>query len=150
MAGAENENVNREVVRRVYEEVLNQGRLELLDDLAVADHVEHNPFPQQSQGVDGLKQRASMVRAAFNPHFTIEHLIADGDKVAVMWANNGTHVGEWFGFAPTGKPVVTHGVDLYLLRDGRLAEHWDVVDVSNFLISVGVMPGRPAPAGAGR
>lgn len=141
---------NSEVVRRVYDEVLNEGRLEILDELAVPDHVEHNPFPQQSQGLEGLKQRASMVRAAFNPHFTIEHLIADGDKVAVIWSNNGTHVGEWFGFAPTGKTVVTHGVDVHLLRDGRLIEHWDVVDVSDFLISVGVMPGRPAAAAGGR
>lgn len=141
---------NSEVVRRVYDEVLNEGRLEVLDELAAPDHVEHNPFPQQSQGVEGLKQRASMVRAAFNPHFTIEHLLADGDKVAVIWSNNGTHVGEWFGFAPTGKPVVTRGVDVHLLRDGRLVEHWDVVDVSAFLISVGVMPGRPAAATAGR
>lgn len=141
---------NSEVVRRVYDEVLNEGRLEVLDELAAPDHVEHNPFPQQSQGVEGLKQRASMVRAAFNPHFTIEHLLADGDKVAVIWSNNGTHVGEWFGFAPTGKTVVTRGVDVHLLRDGRLVEHWDVVDVSAFLISVGVMPGRPAAATAGR
>ena len=141
---------NSEVVRRVYDEVLNEGRLEVLDELAAPDHVEHNPFPQQSQGVEGLKQRASMVRAAFNPHFTIEHLIADGDKVAVIWSNSGTHVGEWFGFAPTGKTVVTRGVDVHLLRDGRLVEHWDVVDVSAFLISVGVMPGRPAAATAGR
>jgi predicted ester cyclase len=87
-----------------------------------------------------------MVRAAFNPRFTIEHLIAEGDKVAVMWANEGTHVGDWFGFTPTGKTVSTHGVDVYLLRDGRLAEHWDVVDTTDFLVKVGVLPPRPAAA----
>lgn len=150
MASSDTTIRNSEVVRRLYDEVLNEGRLELLDELAVADHVEHNPFPQQSQGVAGLKQRASMVRTAFNPHFTIEHLIADGDKVAVMWSNTGTHVGEWFGFAPTGKTIVTHGVDVYRMRDGKLVEHWDVVDVSDFLVSVGVMPGRPAAAAGGR
>ena len=150
MAGSDNENSNAHVVRRVYDEVLNEGRLELLDELAIPDHLEHNPFPQQSQGVEGLKQRASMVRAAFNPHFTIEHLVAEADKVVVVWSNHGTHVGEWFGFAPTGKTVVTHGVDVHLLRDGKLIEHWDVVDVSDFLVSVGVMPGRPPVAAAGR
>src|SRR5438105_14966206 len=123
---------NTRTVLRLYEEVLNEGRLELLDEIAWPDHVEHNPFPQQSQGVEGLKQRASMIRAAFNPRFIIEHAIAQGDKVAVMWINHGTHVGTWFGFPPTGKSVSTHGVDIFLLRDGRLAEHWDVVDVTNF------------------
>ena len=140
------QNTNKQTVRTLYEEVLNEGRLELLDRLAWPDHIEHNPFPQQSQGAEGLKQRASMVRAAFNPRFTIEHLIAEGDKVAVMWANEGTHVGDWFGFTPTGKTVSTHGVDVYLLRDGRLAEHWDVVDTTDFLVKVGVLPPRPAAA----
>jgi predicted ester cyclase len=144
------EDQNKRTVARLYEEVANEGRLELLDEIVRADHIEHNPFPQQSQGVEGLKQRISMIRAAFNPRFTVEHLIADGDKVAVMWSNQGTHVGEWFGFAPTGKEVTTHGVDIHLLRDGRLAEHWDVVDLMNFLTSVGVLPGRPAPAGSQR
>jgi predicted ester cyclase len=146
----ENESRNKETVRRLYEEVANQGRLELLDEIACADHVEHNPFPQQGQGAEGLKQRVSMVRAAFNPRFTIEHLIAEGDKVAVMWSNQGTHVGEWFGFAPTGKSLTTQGVGIHLLRDGRLAEHWDVVDIVNFLTSVGVLPARPAAAGTRR
>jgi len=141
-----NESPNKETVRRLYEEVGNQGRLELIDEIAWPDHIEHNPFPQQSQGAEGLKQRISMIRAAFNLRFTIEHLIAEGDKVAVMWSNQGTHVGEWFGFAPTGKRVETHGVDIFLLRDGRLAEHWDVVDTVNFLASVGALQASPAAA----
>ena len=142
----ENEGRNKETVRRLYEEVGNQGRLELIDEIAWPDHIEHNPFPQQSQGAEGLKQRISMIRAAFNLRFTIEHLIEEGDKVAVMWSNQGTHVGEWFGFAPTGKSVETHGVDIHLLRDGRLAEHWDVVDTVNFLASVGALQASPAAA----
>src|SRR4029077_2176126 len=115
----ETENPNKETVRRLYEEAVNQGRLELIDEIAWPDHIEHNPFPQQSQGAEGLKQRISMVRAAFNPRFTIEHLIAEGDKVAVMWSNQGTHVADWFGFAATGKEINTRGVDVHLLRDGR-------------------------------
>jgi predicted ester cyclase len=141
------EDDNKRTVVRLYEEVANKGRLELLDEIAWPDHIEHNPFPQQSQGAEGLKQRISMVRAAFNPSFIIEHLIVEGDKVAVMWSNHGTHVGEWFGFAPTGKTVSTHGVDIHLLRDGRLAEHWDVVDITHFLAQVGVLPAPPAAAG---
>ena len=103
------EDENRRTVVQLYEEVANNGRLELLDEIAWPDHIEHNPFPQQSQGAEGLKQRISMVRAAFNPRFTIEHLVVEGDKVAVMWSNDGTHVGEWFGFGPTGKSVTTTG-----------------------------------------
>jgi predicted ester cyclase len=153
------ENQNKQTIARLYEEVVNQGRLEVLDEIAWPDHLEHHPLPGQTQGREGLKQRASMVRAAFNPHFTLEHVLADGDKVAVMWTNRGTHVGEWFGIPPTGKSVVTPGVDIFLLRDGRLAEHWDVVDVTNFLVQSGALPqaqvpvtpaSPSAPAGASR
>lgn len=146
---SERENQNKRTVRRLYEEAGNEGRLEIIDEIARPDHVEHNPFPGQSQGRDGLKQRVSMVRTAFNPQFTIEHLIAEGDKVAVMWTNRGTHLGEWFGLQPTGKSVTAHGVDIHLLRDGRLAEHWDVVDATDLLVQVGVLPARAA-SGVGR
>ena len=145
----ETESENKRTVRRLYKEVGNDGRLEVIDEIARPDHIEHNPFPGQGQGRDGLKQRISMVRAAFDPEFTIEHLIAEGDKVVVMWTNRGTHLGEWFGFQPTGKSVTTHGVDIHLLRDGRLSEHWDVVDITNFLVQVGVLPERAA-SGVGR
>lgn len=140
---------NKETVRRLYSEAGSEGRLEIVDEIAWPDHVEHNPLPGQTQGREGLKQRISMVRAAFDPKFTVEHLIAEGDKVAVMWTNRGTHVGEWFGFPPTGKSVTTHGVDIHLLRDGRLAEHWDVVDPTDFLVQVGMLP-APAASGVGR
>jgi predicted ester cyclase len=72
-------------------------------------------------------------------------VVAEGDKVAVMWTNRGAHLGEFFGYPPTGNSVTTHGVDIHLLRDGRLAEHWDVVDIREFLMQVGA---AAVPAGA--
>ena len=145
-----NQNQNERTVLRFYEEVGNEGRLEVLDDIAWPDNVEHNPFPGQAQGVEGLKQRVSMVRAAFNPTFTIEHVVTEGDKVAVMWTNRGRHVGEWFGFPPSGAGFTAHGVDIHLLREGRLAEHWDVVDIREFLMEVGAAAAPAGTAGASR
>jgi steroid delta-isomerase-like uncharacterized protein len=72
-------------------------------------------------------------------------MIAEGDKVAVMWTSRGTHVGEWFGMPATGKSFTIQGVDVHLLRDGRMAEHWDVVDIYSLLIQLGALP---APSGA--
>ena len=147
---SDKETQNRQTIVRLYEEVVNQGRLEVLDEIAWPDHVEHRPLPGQTQGREGLKQRASMVRAAFNPHFTLEHVIADDEKVAVMWTNRGTHVAEWFGIPATGKEIVTQGVDIFLLRDGRLAEHWDVVDVTDFLTKTGALAAPSMAPGGGR
>lgn len=131
---------SKEVVRLLYEEVANEGRLELLDELAWPDHVEHHPLPGQSRGIEGLRQRVSMLRAALSPHFTLLHVIAEGDKVAVMWRNQGRQVGEWLGTPATGQSFDIEGVDIHRLRDGRLAEHWHVVDVFSMMIQLGVIP----------
>ncbi|MDP9325629.1 MAG: ester cyclase [Candidatus Dormibacteraeota bacterium] len=147
---SEQEQQNKRTIERLYDEVVNQGRLEVLDEICQPDHVEHNPFPDQLHGVEGLKQRASMVRAAFNPTFTLEHVIAEGDKVAVMWTNRGTDSAGWMGNPPSGKTVTIQGVDIHLFRDGRLAEHWDVVDVYGQLVQIGAIPAPGAASGAGR
>jgi hypothetical protein len=57
---SEKENQNKRIVQRLYQEVGNEGRLEVLDEIAWPDHVEHYPLPGQAQGVEGLKQRVSM------------------------------------------------------------------------------------------
>lgn len=139
------ENENKQLLRRYYEEVLMQGRLDVLETIARADYVEHNPFPGHGQGLEGLRQRVNTLRTAFKQQFTLELLIAEGDKVAVLWTTRGTHVGEFMGLPPTGKSYTIQGVDIHQLRDGRMTEHWDVVDVYSMLIQLGALP---APSGA--
>ncbi len=138
------ENENKQLLTRYYQEVLTEGHLDVLEAIARPDHVEHSPLPGQDQGLAGLRQRVNILRAAFNPQFTLDHVIAEGDKVAVMWTNRGTHVGEWFGMPATGRSFTIQGVDVHQLRDGRLAEHWDVVDIYSMLIQLGALP---APGG---
>ena len=136
---------NKDIIRILYEDVLNKGSLELLDEIAVQDHVEHHPLPGQSQGIEGLRQRISMLRAALSPHFTLHHVVAEDDKVAVMWRNHGKQLADWFGVPATGKSFDIEGVDIHMFRDGRLAEHWHVVDVFSMMIQIG---GIPVPSGA--
>jgi len=136
----------KEVARRLYEEVLNDRNLAALDDLAVVDYVEHDPLPGQGTGLDGLKDRFTMLIDGLAPRFTIEDVIAEGDKVVVRWTNSGTHVGEFLGIPPTNKTFSIAGIDIYRLSGGKLAEHWHVVDVFGQLQQLGLLP---APQGAG-
>lgn len=138
---------NRETIRRYYQEVLNGGNTALLDQLAVPDYVEHNPLPGQAKEREGLKQRVDMLKAAFAPNFTVEDVIAEGDRVVVRWTNRGTHVREFFGIPPTGKTVVITGIDIHRLQDGKMAEHWHNVDELGMLQQIGAIP-MPEPAGA--
>src|ERR1700694_5086149 len=89
------ETENKQLLRRYYEEVLMQGRLDVLETIARADFVEHTPFPGNGQGLEGLRQRANTLVTALKQTFTLELLIAEGDKVAVLWTTRGTHVGDF-------------------------------------------------------
>lgn len=138
---------NKVVVRGYYEDVLNAGNLNALDELAVSQYDEHDPLPGQTHGREGLRQRVEMLRRAFHAHFTIEDVIAEGDKVVVRWTQRGTQVAEFLGMPATGKPFTIAGIDIHRLQDGKLAEHWHVVDLLGQLQQLGLIP-QPAPAGA--
>jgi predicted ester cyclase len=134
-----------EIVRRFYGEVMGDGQISALDELATVDYIEHDPLPGQGEGLAGLKTRTSMLRDGLAAHFTVEDVIEQGDKLVVRWTNSGKHVGDFFGIPPTGKSFSIAGIDIYRLQDGKLAEHWHVVDQLSLLQQLGLIP---VPEGA--
>ncbi len=131
----------KDVARRYYDAVLNRGDLDLLDDLAVADYVEHDPLPGQGTGRQGLKDRVTMLMAAFGQTFTLEDVIAEGDRVVVRWTGSGNHVGEFMGIPPTGRSFTIAGIDIHRIEGDQMAEHWHVVDQLSLLQQLGLIPG---------
>ena len=131
---------NKAIIRRYYDDVHNHGNVPLLTELTHADYVEHNPFPGHGQGLAGLQQRVELLQRAFRGAFTIEDMIAEGEKVVVRWTGRVVQHGEFLGIPPTGKSATYSGIDIFTLRDGRMAEHWDVVDVFGLLQQLGVLP----------
>jgi predicted ester cyclase len=81
-----------------------------------------------------------MLQTAFTMNFTLEDMIAEGDKVVVRWTNHNVHHGLFMGIPATGKSAIASGIDIWLLRNGKLAEHWDVVDIFSILQQLGVLP----------
>ncbi|MDQ4039054.1 MAG: ester cyclase [Actinomycetota bacterium] len=137
---------NKTVVRRYYEEVLNRGHIAVLDEIATDDYVENDPFPGQGNGLADLKARVSTLLTAFSPcTFTIQVVVAEGDRVVVHWRSSGNHSGEFLGMPPTNRDYTINGIDIHRLRDGRMAEHWHVVDQLSQLQQLGMIP---APASA--
>jgi steroid delta-isomerase-like uncharacterized protein len=137
---------NKALVRRYYDEAFNGRRPELVDELGVEDYVEHDPFPGMGNGRADLKARVQGILAAFNPLvFTIEDVIAEGNRVVVRWSQVGTHSGDFMGIPATGKQFTIAGIDVHRIRDARMAEHWHVVDQFALLSQLGVLP---QPTGA--
>jgi predicted ester cyclase len=134
---------NKDIARRIYEEVINKRDLDLVDELVRPDYIEHDPLPGQRDGLDGIRDRYRMLIEGLDPHFTIEDVIAEGDRVVVRWTNSGTNVGEFLGAPATNRPFTTAGIDIYRVEGGKLAEHWHVVDVYGQMMQLGQLPPPP-------
>lgn len=132
---------NKALVRRLYEDVINGGKADILDDLAAPDYVEHSPFPGQRDGIAGLKDRLATLGAGLAPEYRLRHVIGEGDLVAAHWTMTGKHQGQLMGIPPTNRAVEMSGIDIYQVRDGKLAEHWHVVETLEMLQQLGVIPG---------
>jgi steroid delta-isomerase-like uncharacterized protein len=130
---------SKDLVQRLYTH-LNDGDVEAVGDLVSQDYVEHNPLPGQGSGRDGVLDRFSMITVGLAPRFTIEDVVAEGDRVVVRWTNAGTHVAEFAGIPATGRPFTIAGIDIYRVADGLLREHWDVVDQLALLGQIGLLP----------
>ena len=72
----------------------------------------------------------SLFNAFPDLHYTIDHLIAEGDKVAVSCTARGTHKGEFLGVPASGNQVMYKEIFIYRISNGMLAEGWVVVDVA--------------------
>jgi steroid delta-isomerase-like uncharacterized protein len=129
----------KDVVRRLYT-LINEGRVEQVGDLIAPDYQERDPLPGQGSGQDGAVDRFSMITTSLAPHFTVEDLIAEGDRVVVRWTNTGTHIGNFAGIPATGRTFTIAGIDIYRVADGQLCEHWHVIDQLGMLGQLGLLP----------
>lgn len=133
---------NKEVVRQLIEEVINQNNLSLAEEIMAADIIEHEePPPGIPSGIEGHKILFTMLHSAF-PDFnaTINDLIAEGDKVVVSMTWSGTQHGEWMGLPPSGKPMSINVMDIFRVADGKIVEHWGLTDSMKMMQQLGAMP----------
>lgn len=115
---------NIEVVRRLLEDVLGRGRLELLDELVDADYVGHLPIGDH-YGPAGVRIDVAGYRTAFpDLVVTLDDLFADRDKVVRRFTLRGTHQRPFLGIPASGQPAVLRGIAIDYLTDGRLVESW--------------------------
>ena len=131
---------NKVLLRRLFEEVWNQGNLATVDELLAADYVLHDPA-MLIRGPEGFKAYVSAFRAAFpDLHATIEDQIAQDDRVAMRFTVRATHKGEFQGIPPTGKQITLSGINIQRFVDGKIVENWVSLDALGMLQQLGVIP----------
>ena len=132
---------NKALVRRFVDEVQSGGNIDLIDEVCSPGFVNHSAPPGIPADREGLKILTAMFRGAFpDSHFTIEDMVAEGDKVATRKTFHGTHGGDFMGMPPTGRVVSMGLIDIVRVSDGRVVEHWAMGDSLGMMQQLGVIP----------
>ena len=130
------EKKNEETIRLWFEEGWNHNRNEeLLEQCFHEDWSDGNPLrANQTGGIEGMRALIKSYRKAFpDAQFTITHLFADGNQVAIRYEVIATHHGEMFGIPATGRQFTSTGIVLYEMEDGKIKTSWQELDLMGIL-----------------
>jgi predicted SnoaL-like aldol condensation-catalyzing enzyme len=136
---------NKRLIRAFTDDIFLKKNLAVLDRSMAEDYIQHNPMAKQ--GRNGFKKCfAAWFDAVPNWKYTPRKIIAENNEVWVYGTYAGTLKKEWLGIAPSGKKYAFEAVDIFRIRNNKLAEHWDVVDIYSLFRQMGVVaaPGRKA------
>jgi steroid delta-isomerase-like uncharacterized protein len=132
---------NKALARRVIEEIINEGKLSLADELIASEYVYSSPGSPEMRGPEGMKQLVQGYRVAFpDVRLSVNEQIAEGDKVLTRWTATGTHEGDFMGIAPTGKRISVDGMILSRCVGGKIAGEFEVMDALGMLQQLGAIP----------
>ena len=124
---------NKETVVRFLDEVWSRGNIEAVGAYLAPRYTIHHdpgdPWHGRTLDVEGFKDRVRQSRAPFpDQRFTIQELIAEGDRVAVTWSWAGTHRQDIPGSPASGKHITMSGITVYSFDGSRICGHWQVTD----------------------
>ena len=132
-----NPDKNKQLVRRIYEDCINSGKMELLTDLISEDYA----GPNGQRGVAGFADNIAALRKGFpDIQFTIEDLVAENDRVTVRWHWKGTHSGPFAGFPASQNQVTNDGIAIYQVKDNKIIRSWLQTDRLGALQQMGILP----------
>ena len=131
---------NVAIVQGFFDDVVNGGRIDLLDQYFAEDVLWTGGSLGERRGLAENKafMEANTQGAFSGMHLDVKAFYPDGNTVVALFTNSGTHTGEFMGRPATGKHAVWNGVDIYTIVDGRIAEARFVEDVLAMLFQLGV------------
>jgi len=116
------------LITRYYDEVWVRGNVDAIDELLTEDYVDHTP-PDDTPPLERLKRVASVYwDTATDVELDIEMLIVEEDRAAAYWTMRWMQRGDFLGVPGDGKRLGLRGAQFFRLRDGRIAENWNVDD----------------------
>ena len=134
---------NITLVRRFIEEAQTRHNLAAVDEYMSPEFVDHSAPPGLPSDREGVKMQFAMFFAALPDLEAIIHdQVADAAKVVTRKTLRGTHRGDLLGMSPTGKRIEIEVIDILAIREGKITDHWNLVDHLGMLKQLGALPGQ--------
>jgi steroid delta-isomerase-like uncharacterized protein len=131
---------NAEVLRRAFEEIMQRGNVDAIDECLASSFAGHDTAGG-TFGREEFRQGVLAMLAAFSDRqVEIADQLVEGDKVATRWQATGVHAGDFNGIPATGRQVSLVGISIDRLAGGKIVESWEVTDDAGLLRQLGVLP----------
>lgn len=132
---------NKEIAIRFYNDVLNNGALELLDDIMSGDFIDHNAGPGQLRGIGAFKDFLKRITTAFpDLQIKIEDVLADGNKVTARLSITGTQTGPLGTIPASNIKANWTGIDILEIENGKIISRWSERNLLGLMKQIGVIP----------
>jgi steroid delta-isomerase-like uncharacterized protein len=133
---------NKQLYRDFLETVVNKRQPDAIGRFLADDLIEHNATIAQA----GRKKFLASVLAGFSDyHGEIQEIMAEGNKIVVRTLWTGTQDGPFLGLPPSGRKLKFTTADFFRIENGKLVEHWDVVDSLPRAVALGLVPPPQTP-----
>jgi len=123
----------------VWDVVINEGRLNILDT-AYADNAVLHTVPETKGKANCIAYYANYVTGFSNRQFIVKESFAQGNKLVKYWQFKGKHTGNFFGIPATGKSVDVIGCTIAKMKDGKITEEQDFMDNMVLMTQLGLLP----------
>jgi len=133
---------NKAIVRRLYQEVWNKRKFEVMSEIISPSHALQAPnISGSSIGPEAYKRQVLSFLAGYpDLHWTIEDIIAEKDKVVACWTISGTHKGDYMGIPATNKKVSVDGITVHLIANGKIMDSYSNWDALGLMRQLGAVP----------
>jgi steroid delta-isomerase-like uncharacterized protein len=135
------EKANITIVRKFFEVGPSKGDLTAADALLHEEFSLHTPLPTPGPGIEAMNTVITTCRAAFHGlQVTVDDIMAVGDKVTARFTARGVHKGEFMGLPPTGKTITMTGIEIFRIKEGKIAELWGEANLIGLMQQLGILP----------
>jgi steroid delta-isomerase-like uncharacterized protein len=124
-----------------WDEIINQGKIELIDEKMFDKNVTLVTSPKNIIGINAFKAYYNNFLTGFSDiKFTVVDAFGQDDRIVKHWRFEGKHTGEFFGIPATGKVVNVEGVTLVRMKNGKILQEQDFMDNLEFMNQLGIIP----------